>query len=161
MVAALERGDIDAFVVWEPWPTRAVMSVPGAKILVGSEGIYQNRNFVYMNRGWIKRNQDTAQRFIKSLCEANDLIKSDRPAAAKMVAKFLSMPLGLAMELMPKVEYDMFWDDGSLRTIKDSENLLEARGKLKAPLDYKDYVYTDLLRAVRPETIRISEIPPN
>jgi ABC-type nitrate/sulfonate/bicarbonate transport system substrate-binding protein len=161
MVAALERGDIDAFVVWEPWPTRAVMSVPGAKVLVESEGIYQNRNFVYMNRGWIEKNQDTAQRFIKSLCEANDLIKADRPAAAKMVAKFLSMPLSLAMELMPKVEYDMFWDDGSLRTIKDSESLLKEHGKLKAPLDYKDYVYTDLLRAVRPETIRISEIPAN
>jgi ABC-type nitrate/sulfonate/bicarbonate transport system substrate-binding protein len=27
MVAALERGDIDAFVCWEPWVTRAVQSV--------------------------------------------------------------------------------------------------------------------------------------
>jgi ABC-type nitrate/sulfonate/bicarbonate transport system substrate-binding protein len=161
MVAALERGDINAFAVWEPWPTRALTSIKGAKVLADNEDIVQNRNFVYMNRGWIERNQETAARFVRSLCEANDLINSDRPAAAKMVAKFLNMPLALATELMPKVEYDMFWTDRSLHTIKESENLLVARGKMKAPLDYADYVYTDLLKAVRPETIRITKLPPD
>jgi len=51
MVAAIERGDIDAFATWEPWPTRALMNVKGTKILQDAEGIYNNINFVYMNRG--------------------------------------------------------------------------------------------------------------
>jgi ABC-type nitrate/sulfonate/bicarbonate transport system substrate-binding protein len=161
MVAALERGDISAFAVWEPWPTRALMSIKGAKVLADAEGIVQNRNFIYMNRGWIERNKDTATRFVRALCEANDLINSDRPAAAKMVAKFLNMPLALATELMPKVEYDMYWTDSSLHAIKESEDLLVARGKLKAPLDYADYVYTDLLKAVRPEAVHITKLPPD
>lgn len=159
MVAALERGDIDAFAVWEPWPTRALLSVKGAKILADSDGIVHNRNFIYMNRGWIEKNRDTAERFIKSLCEANDLIDADRPAAARMVAKFLSMPVPLAAELMPKLEYDMFWTDASLVAIKDSEDLLIQRGKMKAPLDYAGYVYPDLLRAVRPDAVRLTEHP--
>lgn len=157
MVAALERGDIDAFAVWEPWPTRAVMSVKGAKILVDAEGLVQNRNFIYMNRGWIEKNRDTAERFIRSLCEANDLINADRPAATKMVAHFLNMPLALATELMPKLNYDMYWSDGSLGAIRDSENLLLQRGKMKAPLDYAPYVYTGLLKAVRPEAVKIAQ----
>jgi len=157
MVAALERGDISAFAVWEPWPTRAVTSIKGAKILVDGEGIVKNRNFIYMNRGWIEKNRDTAERFIKSLCEANDLINTDRPATAKMVAKFLSMPVSLATELMPKLEYDMFWTDASLVAIKDSEDLLIQRGKMKAPLNYVDYVYPDLLKAVRPDAVRLTE----
>ncbi len=157
MIAALERGDISAFAVWEPWPTRAVTSIKGAKILVDGEGIVKNRNFIYMNRGWIEKNRDTAERFIKSLCEANDLINTDRPAAAKMVAKFLSMPVSLATELMPKLEYDMFWTDASLVAIKDSEDLLIQRGKMKAPLNYADYVYPDLLKAVRPDAVRLTE----
>lgn len=157
MVAALERGDIDAFAVWEPWPTRAVMSVKGAKILVDAEGLVQNRNFIYMNRGWIEKNRDTAERFIRSLCEANDLINADRPAATKMVAHFLNMPLALATELMPKLNYDMYWSDGSLGAIRDSENLLLQRGKMKAPLDYASYVYAGLLKAVRPEAVKIPQ----
>ena len=160
MVAALERGDIDAFAVWEPWPTRALMSIKGAKLLSDSEGIFQNRNFVYMNRGWIEKNRDTAERFMRSLCEANDLILSDRPAAAKLVAKFLNMPLSLATELMPKVEYDMYWTKESLGAIEESEKLLIQRGKMKAPLDYASYVYTGLLKAVRPDSVKIADPAP-
>ena len=161
MVAALERGDIDAFAVWEPWPTRALMSIKGAKLLADSEGVFQNRNFVYMNRGWIEKNRDTAERFMRSLCEANDLIQSDRPTAAKLVAKFLNMPVSLATELMPKIEYDMYWTKESLGAIGESEKLLLQRGKMKAPLDYASYVYTDLLKAVRPDSVKITSPTPH
>src|SRR5215467_4293427 len=82
MLAATERGDIDGFAVWEPWPTRTLMAVKGTKVLQTAEGIYNNINFVYMNRGWIEQNRDTAEKFMLSLVQANDLIEKDRPAAA-------------------------------------------------------------------------------
>ena len=159
MVAAIERGDIDAFATWEPWPTRALMSVKGTKILQDAEGIYNNINFVYMNRGWIEQNRETAEKFMRALVQANDLIGSDRPAAAKMVAKFLKMPEALAVELMPKVEFDMTWTDRAVATIKIAEEQLASQKKLKAPLDYSKYVYTDLLKKVRPENVKLSDLP--
>ena len=130
------------------------MTVKGTKVLQDAEGIFNNINFVYMNRGWIEQNQATAEKFIRSLVEANDLIEKDRPAAAKMVAKFLKMPVELATELMPKLEFDMTWTDRSLETIKIAEHLLAQQKKLKAPLDYSKYVYMDLLKAVRPQQSR-------
>jgi ABC-type nitrate/sulfonate/bicarbonate transport system substrate-binding protein len=156
MLAAIERGDIDAFAVWEPWPTRTLMSVKGTKVLATAEGVYNNINFIYMNRGWIEQNRATAEKFIRALCEANDIIGKDRPAAAKLVSKFLRMPIELATELMPKVEYDMDWQPRSLDAIKDSERLLADQKKLKAPLDYSKYVYLDLLKAVRPQNLKIT-----
>ena len=159
MLAALERGDIDAFAVWEPWPTRTLAAVKGSKVLATNANIYNNINFIYMNRGWIEQNRATAEKFIKALCEANDIIEKDRPAAAKMVAKFLKMPVELATELMPKLEFDMQWTPRSLEAIKDSAGLLADQKKLKAPLDYSKYVYMDLLKAVRPEAVKITELP--
>ena len=159
MLAATERGDIDGFAVWEPWPTRTLQAVKGTKILQDAEGIYNNINFVYMNRGWIEQNRETAERFMLSLVQANDLIGQDRPAAAKMVAKFLKMPLELAVELMPKVEFDMTWTDRAVATIKIAEEQLASQKKLKAPLDYTKYVYTDLLKKVRPENVKITQLP--
>ncbi len=159
MLAAIERGDIDAFAVWEPWPTRTLKAVKGTKVLATADGIYNNINFIYMNRGWIEKNRATAEKFIRALCEANDLIEKDRPAAAKMVAKFLKMPLDLATELMPKVYYDMDFQPRSIEAIKDSEKLLADQKKLKAPLDYKKYVYLDLLKAVRPQNVKITTLP--
>jgi ABC-type nitrate/sulfonate/bicarbonate transport system substrate-binding protein len=159
MVAAIERGDIDAFATWEPWPTRALMNVKGTKILQDAEGIYNNINFVYMNRTWIEKNEDTAVRFMRALVDANALIDKDRPAAAGMVAKFLKMPIELARELMPKVELTVSFTDRSVGAIKISEDQLQRQGKLKAPLDYSRYVYTDLLKKVRPENVKITALP--
>jgi len=159
MVAALERRDIDGFAVWEPWPTRALAGIKGTKVLATNAGVYNNINFIYMNRGWIEANKATAEKFIKALCEANDVINKDRPNAAKMVAKFLKMPVELATELMPKLEYDMEWTPRSLEAIKDSAHLLTEQKKLKAPLDYSAYVYMDLLKAVRPEAVKLTELP--
>ncbi|MFI5029460.1 MAG: ABC transporter substrate-binding protein [Reyranellales bacterium] len=161
MLAAIERGDIDAFAVWEPWPTRTLMSVKNTKVLATADGIYNNVNFIYMNRGWIEQNRATSEKFIKALCEANDVIEKDRTTATKQVAKFLKMPVELATELMPKLEFDMNWKERSLAAIKDSEHLLADQKKLKAPLDYSQYVYLDLLKAVRPESIEIKELPKN
>ena len=157
MLAAIERSDIDAFAVWEPWPTRTLLSVKNTKVLATADGIVNNINFIYMNQGWIDQNKATAEKFVKALCEANDVINNDRPNAAKMVSKFLKMPLELATELMPKVYYDMDWQPRSIQAIKDSEKLLADQKKLKAPLDYKKYVATDLLKAVRPQNVKITE----
>lgn len=157
MMAALERADIDAFAVWEPWPTRALMSIKNTKVLATADGIYNNVNFIYMNRGWIEQNRATAEKFVKALFEANDMINNDRPAAAKLISKFLKMPIELTTELMPKLEYDMEWQARSFNAIKDSEHLLSEQKKLKAPLDYGKYVYQDLLKAVRPASVRVTE----
>jgi len=159
MLAATERGDIDGFAVWEPWPTRTLMAVKGTKVLQTAEGIYNNINFVYMNRGWIEQNKATAQKFMLSLMQANDMIEKDRPAAAKLVAKFLKMPLELATELMPKVEFDMDWQPRSIEAIQVVEKQLADTKRLKAPLDYSKYVYVDLVKAVRPENIKIKDLP--
>jgi NitT/TauT family transport system substrate-binding protein len=160
MVAAIERGDIDAFATWEPWPTRALLNVKGTKILQDAEGIYNNINFVYMNRTWIEANRDAALRFMRALVEANDLIASDREAAVGMVSRFLKLPIELTRELMPKLEFDMTLTDRAIATIRISEEQLRRQGKLKAPLDYSRYVYVDLLRQVRPENVRITALAP-
>jgi len=159
MLAALERNDINGFAVWEPWPTRTLKAVKGTKVVATNAGVYNNINFIYMNRGWIEQNRATAEKFIKALCEANDVIEKDRPAAAKMVAKFLKMPVELATELMPKLEFDMQWTPRSLEAIRDSAQLLADQKKLKAPLDYNKYVYMDLLKAVRPASVELKELP--
>jgi ABC-type nitrate/sulfonate/bicarbonate transport system substrate-binding protein len=161
MLAALERNDINGFAVWEPWPTRTLKAVKGSKVVATNANVYNNINFIYMNRGWIEQNRATAEKFIKALCEANDIIEKDRPAAAKLVAKFLKMPVELATELMPKLEFDMQWTPRSLEAIRDSAQLLADQKKLKAPLDYNKYVYMDLLKAVRPASVELKELPKN
>ena len=76
-----------------------------------------------------------------------------------MVAKFLRMPLELATELMPKVDFDMTWTDRSIASISVSVKQLARRGKLKEPFDYREYVYMDLVKKVRPENVTLTALP--
>ncbi len=160
MVAALERGNIDAFSVWEPWPTRAVMSVEGAKILLDNEGFLNLRNLVFMNRDWIEENPETAEAFMRSMVEATELINDDREAATQMVANFLRMPLDLATELMPKLDFNMDLSDGTMENIATVEEQLKRIGKLQKDLDWEKFVYPDLLKKVAPERVTYTSIPP-
>lgn len=160
MVAALERGNIDAFSVWEPWPTRAVMSVDGAKILLDNEGFLNLRNLVFMNRDWIEENPETAEAFMRSMVEATELINDDREAATQMVANFLRMPLDLATELMPKLDFNMDLSDGTMENIATVEEQLKRIGKLQKDLDWEKFVYPDLLKKVAPERVTYTSIPP-
>src|SRR6476661_6703384 len=89
MVAALERGNIDAFAVWEPWPTRAMKAIPGTKILVNNEPIQIVRNFVYMNKVWAEANQEATARLMRALIQATEFIEANKDQAAQQVARFL------------------------------------------------------------------------
>src|SRR6266853_2043580 len=55
MVAALERGNIDAYAVWEPWVTRGLAAVKNTKVLRDQEGILEQGVYIYMNLGWLKQ----------------------------------------------------------------------------------------------------------
>ena len=78
MVAALERGNIDAFAVWEPWPTRALKAIPNTKILVNNEPIQIVRNFVYMNKAWAEKNHEATARLHAVADRGDRFIDSNR-----------------------------------------------------------------------------------
>src|SRR5258705_2883538 len=74
MVAALERGNIDAYAVWEPWVTRGLAAIKNTKVLRTQEGILDQGVYVYMNRAWIQKNPAPAEAFIRALFDATDPI---------------------------------------------------------------------------------------
>src|SRR6266508_1367154 len=104
MVAALERGNIDAYAVWEPWVTRGLAAVRNTKVLRTQEGILEQGVYIYMNRGRIQKNPGPAEAFLRALAEATDLITRDRKRAAKDVSDFLKiLAPPLVEQLMTKL----------------------------------------------------------
>src|SRR5690606_32930237 len=134
MVAALERGNIDAFVSWEPWLTRAVQSVSGATILQNNEGILLPRTYLYMNKGWVEKNRPAAIAFVRSLIQANEMTHTDRKEAARLVASVLKLDQAFAESLMEKLSYDIRLIQGSLDHLKMVEGQIKSVGKLAKPV---------------------------
>ena len=151
MVAALERGNIDAYAVWEPWVTRGLASVKNTKVLRTQEGILEQGVFIYMNLGWVKKNPGPAEGFMRALVEATEIINKDRPRAAKDVSAFLkSLDPPTVEQLMTKLTYDMELSNASIGMLRLAESQLKQQGKLTKPVDYGVFIYPDLLRKVSP-----------
>jgi ABC-type nitrate/sulfonate/bicarbonate transport system substrate-binding protein len=151
MVAALERGNIDAYAVWEPWVTRGLGAVKNTKVLRTQEGILEQGVYIYMNRGWITKNPAPAEAFLRALLEATEIINKDRKRAARDVSAFLkSLDPPLVETLMTKLTFDVELSDFTLTLFRLAESQLKQQGKLAKPVDYGAFVYPDLLRKVSP-----------
>lgn len=151
MVAALERGNIDAYAVWEPWVTRGLAAVKNTKVLRDQEGILEQGVYIYMNRGWIQKNPAPAEAFMRALVEATDIINKDRQRAARDVSAFLkSLDPALVEQLMTKLQFEMVLNDFTIDLFRLAESQLKQQNKLTKPLDYGAFVYPDLLRKVLP-----------
>ena len=154
MVAALERGNIDAYVVWEPWVTRGLAAIKNTKVLRTQEGILEQGVYVYMNRGWIQKNPAPAEAFIRALADATDLISRDRKRAAKDVSDFLkNLDPAMVEQLMAKLTFEMELSDFTVNLFRLAEAQLKAQGKLAKPLDWSGFIYPELMRKVLPAKV--------
>lgn len=155
MVAALERGNIDAFAVWEPWPTRAQRAIPNTHILVNNEQIQIVRNFVYMNKAWATENRPVTERLMRALIQASDFLDSNRDEAVRQVARFLRQDRSLVAELMNKVGYRMNLTADSVANVQLAIDQLRGMNRLDRPVTTSDVIWADPLRWVAPDRVRI------
>lgn len=160
MVAALERGDIDAFTAWEPWLTRATTVVPSAKVIQGQNGIMAPSVYVYMNKSWIKANPVAAEKFLGSLTEANEYIKRQPAAAADAVSAYLKLDRQVTGMLMSKFTYDLHLSQSTVDNFAMVADQLKASGKLAKPVAWSEFVHADLLKKLNPTKVRFN-LPSN
>ena len=155
MVAAMERGNIDAFVVWEPWPTRAMRAIPGSKVLLSNDQIAIQSNYVYVNKGWAEANRATTERLMRSLVQATEFAASNREQAVQQVARFLRQDRAFVAELMGKVEYRMNLTSDSVAFMQRAIDQLRGMNRLDRPVTTDQVIWKDPLSWVAPDRVKI------
>jgi len=92
-LAALARGDVDAIFGWEPFLTRAIETVPQAKLW--SRAVQDGLEFrgnILMREELAKNDKDTAIRIVKGLIETSDWMQANLREAAKAANEVLRAP---------------------------------------------------------------------
>ncbi|WOQ17388.1 ABC transporter substrate-binding protein [Raineyella sp. W15-4] len=87
MPALLRRGDIDGYVMWEPWPQTAVDQKIGHVDANSAAFGFSYHHWLVTNEAWLSGHEETAQKFTKVLDEAAKKTEADPDLAATVTEK--------------------------------------------------------------------------
>jgi len=134
MIAALERGQIEAFTAWEPTP--AIAEAKGIGRMLRTYGdvalvpasIHTTKEFAYSH-------EDEVIRFLAAHLEKAELIKNDPKEAAKIASgaaakKGISVSPLAFEKVYKRIDFSVDFDEGIIQAIKDTADFLYKQGKI-------------------------------
>lgn len=154
---ALNSGEIDAQVIWEPHGTTAKDLLGDRYIRLPSADVYKTTfNFLTM-KNFANENPEVLRRFLKAIDKATDFIKNNQEEVQEITANRLNLQ---------KEDVALHWDEFTFELSLEQSFLIniedEARWAIKNNLtdateapNYLDYVYCDALEEVKPEAVTI------
>jgi NitT/TauT family transport system substrate-binding protein len=101
--ALLARGDVDGYVMWEPWPANGVKA--GGKILAYSGDFGYTYNLLLAASGaWVKTHEKEAHQVVNAVAKACEEITADPAKAGAATQAEAKIPAAQSMELLKDVE---------------------------------------------------------
>lgn len=101
--ALLSRGDVDAYFLWEPWPTRGVQ-LGGKVLLTSGEVGYTYNMWVVTTAGWLEGHQGEARALLGALAQACATVTADPNHAALADQAMAKLPTRSTLDLLKDVE---------------------------------------------------------
>jgi taurine transport system substrate-binding protein len=153
MIAALERRDIDAFFLWQPWLDKAAQLVQGARVLArsGDDGVFILTSYDYYSQGLID-DPPRAVAATRALMEATDFCTTDSDEAARLTGKAFRIPEADMKVYMSRMRYRMEMPkDVVLGNFKGAAELAQAEGIIKKMPDWNDFVRPQFMKEVAPD----------
>ena len=107
MPGVLERGQIDGYIVWEPYASQSIVSGSG-KRLVESNSIWpEHPCCVIVTRNDFKeKNSVIVQRIVEVNKKAIEFIKNNPEEAKKIATKYTNLDMKVIEEALPKIKFE-------------------------------------------------------
>jgi NitT/TauT family transport system substrate-binding protein len=140
--ALLARGDIDAFVSFDPWIAQAV-STGGKVVATSGDFGAKYAQWLLASQSWLAKHEDTAARVFRVVADAAAIVQSDPERAAKAVSAAIQMDPAAAKRTVTQIDFGArdFTDDDLARA--DSlVKFFQGQNKISGPVDTE----TGLLR---------------
>jgi taurine transport system substrate-binding protein len=155
MVAAMERRDIDAFFLWEPWLTKASQLVEGAHVLArsGDDNVYVLTSYNYYSQGLVD-DRPRAVAATKALMEAADFCASNLDESARLTAKAFRVPEPDMKLYMSRMVYRMEMPkDVVTSNFREAAELALGEGIIKKMPDWNDFLRPQILKEAAPDRV--------
>ncbi len=155
----LAGGGVDAVVTWEPYTSRIEERMGEAVIAFPLQNNQPGYGTIVGRDEWIDSHHDTVVRFLKALAEAEDFTVRNPEQAQEIVRNRLDYDKDFSAIIWSENQISLTLDQSLITAMEDearwmiANNLTDATG---IP-DFRKYVYTEGLKAVKPGSVRMNE----
>ena len=117
MIAALAGAQVDAAVVWEPYPTMAVAQNAGRVLLQSSKVLpHHPCCMVVVDSKFLQEHSDTVKRFVAAHLKATQYINDNKLEAADMAHLFTGQDTAITRAALKNIEYAVRPDTKTLQS---------------------------------------------
>ncbi|MDO5409577.1 MAG: ABC transporter substrate-binding protein [Lachnospiraceae bacterium] len=166
MLASLESGQIDFFAAWEPWGIKAEDA--GGKVLFTGTQSYLPENtgdVDYLNfmvaidasKKFTEENPKACEAYVKAMIKATDYINSNKEQAAEIISKEINLDKETCVKIMEKNDYAVVYDDTFKTAGDELAAYMKESGLNTSLVTFDQYANTEILKAVDPALVTISE----
>ncbi len=161
-VALMDRGDIDAFALWEPFPTRALQAMDGkVKVLMAAEdqGLYYCRHVLQIRRQWADENPEGVKRLLRALIETSSWISANQAQAIQIIASEMKLdPKDVEGFFKAGLNYRLSLTDEELTEMDTIARWMLQKGLIRAVPDWKKHFRPEFLKEVAPDAVKVSKL---
>ncbi|EKS6730692.1 ABC transporter substrate-binding protein [Enterobacter ludwigii] len=154
-VAALVKGDIDAFVFWEPTPTIALKALgdKGA-VLSTARGYYVERISLAADKAFASSSPETVEKVLRAIKKATDFINSYPDEAISIGARVFRTDPSVIKVLVDQKPYTLAWDKAAADEYYQLALFSVELGRIKTAKPTSEIFDTRYLQKVAPAVIR-------
>lgn len=140
--AALARGDVDAWIIWDPYYALAELQY-GARPLVTATGATRSYQFYLGNKGYLAANAPVAKALLDALKAEGAWAKAHPAEVAKIMSQATGLPEAVQLRVAQRQDYDLRPIDA--QTIADQQILADrllSQKVIPKPVKVSDAVWT-------------------
>ncbi|MHA5047116.1 ABC transporter substrate-binding protein [Streptomyces sp. SD15] len=104
MPGMLERGSIDAYILYEPWAARGAAAGGHIAGRIGDFGVTYVQ-WLLADQSWLKDNEAVAGKVFKVVAAADKLVTEDPDAAAKASNQQVKLPVAETKKVLPEITF--------------------------------------------------------
>lgn len=154
MVALFDTGKVGAMAVWEPYLTRMLEKVKGAKLLVRGGDHVCFCAAAHGKPERIYKDRDVTQRYVNAMAEAARFVRDPKnlDEVGSIGARYIP---GMEADLIRRTHkywiYDMRIGKNSFKAFNEAVEVLIAQKKMKQPFDPAKYYDTSFIERTMKE----------
>ena len=155
--SALNKGEVEAIVIWEPHGSNARELLGDKAIRLPSSDVYKTTFNFLVIKDFAEENPEVLKKFLRAIDKATMFIKNNKKESQDVVTKRLNLEKEAVALHWDEFVFEISLNQSLLIALED-----EARWAIKNNLtsatkipNYLDYIYIDALEVVKPEVIGI------